>query len=97
MSVRSMVQRPSGYVPLLLSAAAALTIAVQLLTHGAAPSPDEGAAAHIFQLLMVAEVPCIAFFAFTRLPADPRRGLVVLALHLGAVAAVLAPVFLLHW
>ena len=97
MSVRQMLGRPSGYVPLLLCLAAAATIVIQLITHGAAPSPDEGAAAHFFQLLMVVDVACIGFFALARLPRDPRAGVWVLALQVGAMAACWAPVFILHW
>ncbi len=56
---------------------------------------DEGAAAHIFQLLMAAQIPVVAFFAIKWLPRAPRQTLQVLALQAGAgLAAIVAVVFL---
>ena len=56
---------------------------------------DEGAAAHIFQLLMAAQMPVVAFFAIKWLPRAPRHTLQILALQAGAaLAAVVSVVFL---
>jgi len=63
---------------------------------GGAREVDEGAAAHIFQMLIAAQVPIVAFFAIRWLPASPRQALPVLALHVGAAIAALAPVHLLN-
>jgi hypothetical protein len=53
---------------------------------------DEGTAAHIFQMLMIAQVPFVAFFAFKWLPDRPTPTLLVLSLQtivgLSAIAAV---------
>jgi hypothetical protein len=53
---------------------------------------DEGTAAHIFQLLMVAQLPIIVFFAVKWLPQQPRRAAQVIGLQviagLGAIIAV---------
>ncbi|MGI9024106.1 MAG: hypothetical protein ACR2GP_00700 [Burkholderiaceae bacterium] len=54
---------------------------------------DEGAAAHIFQLLMVAQAPVVAFFAFKWLPRNPRSAAFVIALQVFAALVALAPVF----
>jgi hypothetical protein len=59
----------------------------------AARQPDEGAIAHIFQLLIVAQIPIVAFFAIKWLPRAPRISLPVLALQAAAVIAALAPVY----
>jgi hypothetical protein len=32
-------------------------------SNGTAPQPDEGTAAHIWQILMVAQIPLVMFFA----------------------------------
>jgi hypothetical protein len=64
-------------------------------TYGIVHDADEGAAAHIFQLLMVAQVPIVAFFAIKWLPRDPRHALQVLALQAGAALAAFAAVFFL--
>jgi hypothetical protein len=64
---------------------------------GVARQADEGAAAHIWQLLMAGQVPVVAFFAFKWLPTQPRQGLLVLALQLGAAFAAMIPVWWFHW
>jgi len=57
---------------------------------------DEGTAAHIFQLLMIAQIPIMAFFAIKWLPRTPRQALHILALQGGAALAAFAPVFFLN-
>jgi hypothetical protein len=54
-----------------------------------------GTAAHIWQILMAAQVPIVAFFAVKWLPRIPTQALQVLALQAGAALAALAPVFFL--
>ena len=80
-----------------MSSAAIAIIALVLMTHGTAPQADEGGAAHLWQLLMAAQLPVIAWFAIRWLPHAGRRAMLVLALQVGAAAAALAPVLLLHW
>ncbi len=93
----TLLKQPSAILPLLLSLAALTTVFVHLAMFGPAPQPDEGAAAHIFQLLMVAQAPIIGFFAIRWLPRSPRSALQVLLLQVGAAFAALAPVFWLGW
>jgi hypothetical protein len=50
----------------------------------------------IWQLLMAAQMPVLAFFAIKWLPRAPRETLYVLALQAGAVLASIAPVFFLN-
>jgi hypothetical protein len=80
-----------------MSLAALTTVLVQLATHGATPQPDEGAAAHIFQLLLVAQVPIIVFFAAKWIPRETKRSTQVLLIQISAVLVALAPVYILHW
>ncbi len=54
---------------------------------------DEGTAAHLFQLLMPAQVPIIAVFAATQWPREPAWTAKVLALQIGVAAALVATVF----
>jgi hypothetical protein len=63
---------------------------------GLVREPDEGAIAHIWQLLMAGQLPVLAFFAIKWLPRAPRPTLYVLALQAGAALASMAPVFLLN-
>ena len=57
--------------------------------------PDEGAVAHIFQLLMTLQVPIGVFFAVRWLPRTPRPALFVLALQVLAWFTPVALVFYL--
>ncbi len=84
-------------IPIAMSAAALATIAVHIARSGTAPQPDEGAAAHIWQLLMAGQLPVIAFYAVKWLPQVPGTALKVLAAQLGAALAALAPIYLLEW
>ncbi len=93
----SLTSRPSGLVPIAMSLAAVATILIHIAVAGTAPQPDEGAAAHIWQLLMAGQLPVIGFFAVKWLPKDPRAGLQVLSLQAGAALAALAPVYWLGW
>ena len=62
---------------------------------GVVRGADEGPGARVFQLLMAAQAPIVAFFAIKWLPRAPRQALPVLALQAGAALAALAPVFFL--
>ena len=66
-------KRPSAFLPVAMSVGALATVVVYLALHGPAPQADEGAAAHIWQLLMAAQIPFVLFFAVKWLPQSPRR------------------------
>jgi hypothetical protein len=91
------MKRPSAFLPMAFSAAAVALIVFQVARHGTAPQADEGAAAHLWQLLMAAELPLVGWFALRALPEAPRPALAVLALHGAGIVAALLPVFLLRW
>jgi len=91
------LKRPSAFLPVTMSLAALATVLMYVVLHGTAPQADEGAAAHIWQLLMAAQAPIVLFFAVKWLPRSPRQALPVLGLQVGAALAAMAPVFLLHW
>lgn len=78
-----------------MSLLALATLGIHIARFGAAREPDEGAAAHIFQLLLVLELPVIAIFAARWLPREPRAAAVVLLLQGATALAALAPVYLL--
>ncbi|MDH3292375.1 MAG: hypothetical protein OEO20_14235 [Gemmatimonadota bacterium] len=90
-----MLRKPSAFLPVAMSLAALATVLVYVVRFGLARQPDEGTAAHLWQLLMVAQVPIIALFAVRWLPEAPRQVLPVLALQVGAALAAAAPVLLL--
>ncbi len=96
MSLSTLLKRPSAFLPIALSLVALAFLAAYFTAFGVVRQPDEGAAAHIWQLLMAAQVVLIAFFAVRWVPADPKRALPILGLQLLALLAAAAPVFLLH-
>lgn len=95
MNLSTMLKQPSAFLPMAMSFAALATVLAHVIMFGVVREADEGTAAHIFQLLMIAEVPIVAFFAIKWLPRIPRQALQVLALQVGAALAALAPVFFL--
>lgn len=86
-------KRPTAFLPIVMSLAALALVLVHVAVYGAPPEADEGTPAHVFQLLMAAQVPIIATFAAKSLPKEPRRSLGVLAIQLLAALAAFAPVF----
>jgi hypothetical protein len=89
-------KQPSALLPVAMSLAALAVVISHVVVVGTASQPDEGAAAHVWQLLMAAQIPVIAFFAINWLPRSPRPALMVLALQAAAGIAAAAPVFLLR-
>ena len=96
MSPLTVLKHPSAFLPVAMSLAALATLLASLALHGSAPESDEGAVAHIWQLLMAGQVPIVFFFAFKWVRRSPRQALPILGLQVGAALAAMAPVFLLH-
>jgi hypothetical protein len=96
-SIGVVLRQPSALLPLAMSLTALALAIGHIALFGAAREADEGATAHIWQILMVGQLPVLAFFAIKWLPRAWRPALGVLALQVGAVLAALAPVMLLHW
>jgi hypothetical protein len=94
---RAMFWHPSAFLPVLMSVGAITDIVVHLGAHGAAPQADEGAAAHIWQVLMAGQVPIVLFFAVKWGPQSPRQAVPVVIVQVVAALAAAAPVFLLRW
>ena len=78
-----------------MSLTALVLVVGHIATVGIARETDEGTAAHLWQLLMVGQMPFISLFAFNWVPRRPRQALQVLALQVAAGVAAAAPVFLL--
>jgi len=95
--VRSLIRRPSAFAPIAMSLAAFAVVIGYVMIFGVARQPDEGAAAHIWQLLIGAQVPLVAFFLIRWLPRAPQATLCVLALQLLALLIAAAPVYFLHF
>lgn len=91
----AMLRKPSGFVPVVMSLAALATVVLYVARFGVARQPDEGTAAHVWQLLMVGQIPIVVLFAVRWVPAAPRQAAPVLVLQLGAALAAALPVLLL--
>ncbi len=78
-----------------MSISALVIVLGHVAMFGVVREADEGTAAHLFQLLIAAQLPIIVFFAIKWLPRMPKQALSVLALQVGAAIAALAPVFFL--
>ena len=89
----SPIKQPAAWIPIAMSLAALVTVLFHIAIFGAAREADEGAAAHIWQLLMAGQAPIVAFYGLRWLPRAPRRTLQVLGVQAGAALAALAPVY----
>lgn len=97
MTIPIMLKKPSAFLPVGMSFTALTVVFIHIALHGTARQADEGAAAHLWQLMMAAQLPIILFFAFRWAPRSPKYGLAVLLLQGAALLAALAPVYLLRW
>lgn len=95
-TARALLRQPTAFLPIAMSVGALAMVAWFVAVHGVVRQPDEGAQAHLWQLLVAGEVPLIAAFALRWLPVAVRPALVVLALQVGAVVLLaLAPLWAL--
>jgi hypothetical protein len=93
--MKPLIKQPAGWLPIAMSVVALATVLGTVARFGVVHDTDEGAAAHIFQLLIALQVPLVAYFALRWLPKVPRQALGVLALQACAVLAAMAPVY--YW
>src|SRR2546429_6688751 len=87
-SVLALGKRPSAFVPIAMSVAALLMVLASIAVSGVVRETDEGAVAHLWQILMGGQLPLLAFFLIKWLPRAPKAALSMLALQiLGALPA----------
>lgn len=97
MNLSTLLKQPSAFLPLACSAAALGLVLGYLALYGSATQADEGAAARLFQLLLLVQVPLIGYFALVWLPRAPRAALQVLLFQVFGVVAALGLIFYLEW
>jgi len=96
MTVRTLIRRPTAYLPLAMSGAALAMIVWFVAVHGITRQADESTQARLWQLLVVGQLPLIGLFAFTWLPRARRSTLVILALQAtGIVCIAVGPLWAL--
>jgi hypothetical protein len=93
---RSLMRQPSAILPIVMSTAALTLVLSHIAIFGIVREADEGAAAHVWQLLMAGQALAVAYFALKWLPRTPEPALRVLALQVLAALAACAPVYLLR-
>lgn len=91
---------PTALVPTVLSLGALIIVLMHYGFFGSDPSTDEGAAAHVWQLLMAAQIPALALFTAKWFRRARRPCLNVLTVHSLSIAmciglAALAPHYFL--
>lgn len=86
-------RQPGAFVPVAMSFAALATVLTHIAIFGSARQPDEGAAAHIWQLLMAGQAPVIVWFAIRWLPRAPRQTFEMLGIQVAAALAAMFPVW----
>jgi hypothetical protein len=96
MKFPAILKHPSAFVPVAMSVAALALVLISVSIFGAAREADEGATAHLWQLLIAGQLPVVAFFAIKWLPRAPRPGFSVLGLQVLALLAALSPVYFLN-
>lgn len=93
---RDSINRLTGWTPAIMSAAAFALIVVVLTTGWERDLKDEGAAAHVWQLLVLLQAPLILAFLATSNWDRKRRVFGIVALQVAGLALALAPVALFH-
>ncbi len=89
----SLFKWPSAILPLIMAFAALILVVGHAMIFGITHELDEGATAHVWQILMVAQLPFVAYFVFRCLPKRPRESLLVLAFLAGLWIANFAAVY----
>lgn len=92
-SAGTLARMPSAYMPLAMSALAFLLVLGSILLFGAVRQADEGAAAHLFQLLVIGQVPLVAWSLFQRMKGDKALALAVFGLQAAFLGIALLPVW----
>lgn len=92
---------PTALLPIGMSLGALLIVLLHLAFYGAASREDADAAAHVWQILMLAQIPAVALFAARWIRIARRPAVRVLALHaatiVGSVAVAALPrVYFFH-
>src|SRR6266498_1624714 len=85
-SFGAIVRHPSAFLPMAMSLTALAVLGIAAIFGGLVHEADEGASAHIWQLLMAGQMPVLLFFAIKWLPRAPKQTLYVLGLQVGAGA-----------
>jgi len=93
---RTRMNHWAGIAPFVLSGLALVLVLTVVATGWERHLPDEGTAAHLFQLMIAAQIPIIALFLWTSERTRLRSTTGKLVCQLAAIGFALAPVALFH-
>jgi hypothetical protein len=98
MTIRELIRTPGGFLPFVLSGGALALLLGYVALYGVSTDPqgDEGAAARLFQLMLVAQSVIMVVFAMVWVPRAVRPALFVLALQAAAAAIPVATILLIE-
>ena len=89
------IRQPTVFLPIAMSLIALSMMLIHFALFGIVHESHEGPAAHIFQILMVAQLPIVFFFAIKWLPPAPHQTLKLLVLQGGFVLVAISAVLFL--
>jgi hypothetical protein len=92
----TVVRQPSALISLGLALTALALVVGHIAFFGVTHDPDEGPTAHIWQLLMAAQLPALLVFGIQWVPKAPKQAMAVLGLLVAAILASMAPVYFLR-
>ncbi|MCW5875345.1 MAG: hypothetical protein KIS85_00560 [Anaerolineales bacterium] len=78
---KAVFKAPSARIPFQMSLLTLAWVLAYVGIVGVSQQADEGVPARLFQLLMAAQIPIISYFAFTWLPKEPLKTVVVVLLQ----------------
>ena len=90
----SLLKQPSAWLPFVMSLAALALLLGYVAIFGIVHQEDEGTPAHLFQLIMVAQLPIMGYFAIKWLPKKPKPSLLILVLQ---AVAWIVPIAAVIW
>jgi hypothetical protein len=92
-----LIKQTSAWLPVAMSLAAlALLLGYVAIAGVHEPRGDEGAAARVFQLLLVAQLPMLGYFALKWVPQSPRNALLILAVQIAVALVPILTIFYLE-
>lgn len=87
MNFKELIKRPSAFVPVLMSITAIIILLYNIMIVGVEQKQGEEIVTGIYEILIIWQLPVIAFFAFKWGSQNFKNGLIVLLIQILAIAA----------
>lgn len=93
--MNSTLRHPSAFLPIAMSLVALVLVLGNIILFGVTHEADEGAIAHLWQILMAGQLPVIAFFFIRYFLQQPKQVLFIVAFQIALALTVCSPVYFL--